>query len=206
MKRFLLACLLVSACATTTLSPLPPVTGSGQRLLGVLVGHMTGTWVSRPETPPITIRIVEFWKGQPNQHWMYVEWVKPGEGSRPIRQRIFRLFENKGRIVAQTFLPPGGGVAYAGEWKKAEPFQGLAPGDLRPLPGCDMEIEDKSQFVFGGGTLARACRADRSEGAERSEFQFTSSEAKNLEQPFAADGREIETPIYDLLRTSREAL
>lgn len=208
MKRFLAACLLATACA----APAPPVTRpdptpAGQRALAVLLGLMVGTWDSRPGTPPVRLRIAEFWKGNPNERWVYLEWVAPGDERRPLRQRIWRLWEGGGRIIAETYLPPGRDpLAHAGEWRNAAPFAAASPRQLRALPGCDLLFENKHDFIFGGGTLEKSCRSDRAgEGSERSEFQFTSSEARNLEQAFDAAGKPLASPIYDLQKTFRDA-
>lgn len=209
MKRLLAACLLLAACA----APSPPATrpeptAAGQRALAILVSLMEGTWESRPDTPPIRLRVVEFWKGKTDARWVYLEWVNPGHEGKPVRQRIFRIWEGGGRIVAESFLPPGRDpLVHAGEWRKPAPFASASPDQLRPLPGCDLDFENKHDFLFGGGTRAPSCRGDRREGAERSEFQFASSEANNLEQAFDAQGRPTpaEPQPYRLLKTSREA-
>lgn len=208
MKRLLAACLLLGACAAPPPSTRPEPTGIGQRALAVMLGLMVGTWESRPDTLPIRLRIAEFWQGRSTDRWVYLEWVKPDDDRRPVRQRIYRIWEGGGKITAESFLPPGPDpLAYAGEWRKPAPFSSVSPDRLQALPGCDLAFENKHDFIFGGGTIAPRCRTDRRDVAgERSEFQFTSSEANNLEQGFDSQGRPAptEVPPYRLLKTSRE--
>jgi hypothetical protein len=211
MKRLLAACLLACACAAPPpKTPQPEPTGQGQREMEVLLALMMGTWDARPGTLPIRLRIVEFWKGKPNEHWVYLEWVKPDDEKQPVRQRIYRFSEGGGTILAQVFLPPGRDPAvHVGEWRNAAPFARYSPRDLRPLAGCDLLFEYRHGAIFAGGTLAKSCRGDRPDPlAERSEFLVTSSESRNLEQAYDASGKPIgvDTPLYDLVKSSREAM
>lgn len=171
----------------------------------VLLGLMTGTWDSRPGKPAIRLRVVEFWKGKPNEHWVYLEHVAPGE-ERVVRQRIFRLSEAGGKITAESYLPADPKAA-VGEWRNAAPFAHSSPSRLRALDDCIVVFEHRHGALFAGGTEGKACRGDRPRVAyERSEFLVTSSEMRNLEQGYDAAGERVagEPAPWDLLRTSRD--
>ena len=133
------------------------------------------------------MRMAEFWKGRANEHWIYVEYVKPTDDGHPVRQRIYRFSESGGTITGTVYAAPRHS---AGEWRKARPFEGQTPADLKELENCRVIFVRQHEALFAGGTDGKACRGDRPDVAyERSEWYLSSSSVRNLEQGYDAAGR-----------------
>jgi hypothetical protein len=193
MKKSLVAlfCFLLAACAgpSTQDAPVAGPTYQGQRVLGMLVSFLTGTWETLPGSTkePMRIRMAEFWKGHANEHWIYAEYVKASDDGHPVRQRIYRFSESDGTINGIVYRVPRHS---AGEWRKARPFEDHAPADLREFENCRVIFTRMHEALFAGGTDGKSCRGDRPDVAyERSEWYLSSSSVRNLEQGYDAAGR-----------------
>lgn len=204
----LVLCILVAACAQPekTATPEPGPTPNGQRELAIVVAFFGGTWdaLALPGHVPMRMRMVEFWKGTPNDHWMYAEYVDPKDESRPVRQRIYRFSERGRLIYGRVYAVPAGRV---GEWRKPQPFADLSPRSLQEMEGCRVIFERRHEALFAGGTDGNRCRGDLPGVAyERSEFFLSSATLKNTEHGFDAAGKRIagQLPPWEFRKTGRE--
>jgi hypothetical protein len=202
----LLACLL-AACAAADRpgSGEGEPTPQGQRELGMLAAFLPGTWdaLPQPGQSATRLRMVEFWKKDKGERWIYAEYVNPAEDARPVRQRIYRFTERGRKIYGDVFKVP---ARFAGEWRKPDPFDGVGPGDLERFEKCRLVFVRQHEALFAGGTEGRECRGDRPGVAyERSEFHLSSATLRHLDQGFDAAGRVVagEARPWELRKTSR---
>jgi hypothetical protein len=193
------ASLLVAACATPpepAPAPASPPrvaregpTPGGQNDLATMMAFFVGNWDAKPGEKPMRLRVVEFWKGSPVR-WLYLEWVLPGDESRPLRQLVWRVAEDGFEAMTTTvYRLPGDASRFTGEWKKPEPFATLKPADLREVEGCRMAGQRSMIAHFVVVTEGNRCPGD-APGVPfmRFEFSITSSELDLLEQPRDAAG------------------
>jgi hypothetical protein len=207
LARLVVPAFLLLSCA----SPLPEAvpTAKGRGDLEVLFSFVTGTWDAKPREPPVRIRMVEFWKGGP-VGWLYLEWVRPGDEAKPLRQLVFRFAERKdGKFETTVHRLPGEAARFAGEWRNPQPFAGLRPADLAEIPGCRMEAYRAMLAHFVAVTQGNKCPGDLP-GVPymRFEFSITSSELDLLEQPRDAAGNvppKSRLEPFRYARISREA-
>lgn len=197
MNRFavLLLSALIAACAAPErATPEEGPTPHGQNELKMFVAFLQGTWDALPKAGqgPMRLRMVEFWRGKPNDHWIYAEYVDPADESRPVRSRIYRFSERARKLYGTVYRVPGEPGRHAGEWRKAKPFDGLSPRDFEPFPGCRLMFQRQQEALFAGGTEGKTCRGDRPGVAyERSEFFMSSATLRNLEQGYDPAGRVV---------------
>lgn len=175
-----------------------------------MVTFLGGTWdtLPAPGAKPVRLRMVEFWQGKPNEHWVYAEYVDPADESRPLRQRIYRFSERGRKIYGTVFRVPGEPGRYAGEWRKPAPFADLSPDRLEEFPGCGLVFQRQHEALFAGGTDGKGCRGDRPDVAyERSEFYLSSATLRNLEHGYDPAGRRIagEARPLEFRKTGRTA-
>ena len=164
-------------------------TYKGQRDLDTLVSFLTGNWDPRPGEPPVRVRVAEFWKGAPVR-WLYVEWVETADESRPTRQLVLRVAEDGQEGMTTTLHRlPGDPARFAGEWRRAKPFEALQPKDLDEVANCRLDTRRTLAAHFALATEGNRCPGDRP-GAPfiRYEFSLSSSELELLEQPRDAAG------------------
>jgi hypothetical protein len=183
-------------------------TYKGQRDLDTLVSFFTGNWDPRPGEPPVRFRVSEFWKGSPVR-WLYVEWVRTDDDLRPTRQLVFRIAED-GREGMTTTVHrlPGDAARFAGEWRKAKPFEALQPRDLAELANCRLKTQRLATAHFTLTTEGNKCPSDGPDAPFMGyEFSLLSSELELLEQPRDAAGKVPPSRLkpYKFARMSREA-
>ena len=139
MKKSLttLVCALLAGCAAPPSSQERPaaaaMTPQAQREMEMLESFLAGTFEMVAQdgskmAAPVMLRHAPFWTDRPGEHWMYAEYVNPGE-AKPFRQRIYKFVQ--GGIV--TYRLPGEPSAFAGEWRKERPFA-ARPAGARGLP------------------------------------------------------------------------
>ena len=192
----LLSASLLAACAAPD-RPDPSEgapTPHGQIELGIIAAFLPGTWESLPQAgqSPMRLRRGEFWKGKAGERWIYAEYANPSDDGKPVRQRIYRLTERGRKIYGEVLRVPGEAWRFAGEWRKAKPFDGLSPRELDPFEKCRLIFQRQQESLFAGGTEGRECRGDRPNVAyERSEFFLSSSSLRNLEQGYDPAGRVV---------------
>ena len=179
----------------------------GQRDLDALVSFFTGNWDPRPGEPPVRFRVAEFWKGSAVR-WLYVEWVELENESRPTRQLVFRVAEDGGEGLTTTVHRlPGDPARFAGEWRKAKPFEALQPRDLDEVANCRLMTRRTLTAHFAFATEGNKCPGDKP-GAPfiRYEFSISSSELELLEQPRDAAGNVPPSRLepFKFARMSRE--
>ena len=193
---------LLAACASAPpQAPAPPAqieppraaregpTAKGQRDLEVLVSFFTGTWDSKPGEPPMRLRVAPFRKGAPVR-WLYLEWVRPSEEGRPVRQLVLRIAEDgEDLMTATVHRLPGDASRFAGEWRKPDPLSAVPIEALGAVAGCRMKAVRAMTAHFTLVTEGTRCPGDvPGSPYMRFEFSLTSSELDLLEQPRDAAG------------------
>ena len=204
MKLGLLpAALLVAACAASS-PPQPAVpeapaapphvanegpTVSGQNDLATMMAFFVGNWDPKPGEQPMRLRVSEFWKGS-SVRWLYLEWVRLADESRPTRRLVFRVSEDGfEKMTTTVHRLPGDPQRFTGEWRKAEPFAALKPSDFRVIEGCRLKTQRSMIAHFVMVTDGNRCPGDvPGVPFMRFEFSITSSELDLLEQPRDASG------------------
>ena len=188
MRRALAAvALALAGCAAAPSREVVISTPAGQRDLEVLVSFFTGNWDSKPNDPPMRLRVAEFWKGSAVR-WLYLEWRRPGEAS-PSRQLALRVGEaDAGNMSAAVFRIPDA-ARHAGEWARPQPFASLGPQDLRLVADCGMRVVRTMTMHFTLVTEGNRCPGDMPGSPYmRFELSVTSSDLDILEQPRDSGG------------------
>ena len=199
----IVAAALLAACASAPAPPAPAAavavdpprvakegpTPKGQRDLDVLVSFFTGTWDSKPGEPPMRLRVAPFRNGAAVR-WLYLEWTRPDEEARPVRQFVLRVAEDGEDLLTATLHRlPGDAARFAGEWRKAEPLSAVPAEALRGVPGCRLRAVRAMTAHFTLVTEGNRCPGDvPGSPYMRFEFSLTSSELDLLEQPRDAAG------------------
>lgn len=196
-----LALATLAACASVApapdLFPAQGATPTGQRQLALLASFLPGHWRSSKSTTevvdptPTTLHQVRFWADRPGEFWLYAEYSRESEEDRPYRQRVYRLGENAGRLLAIEYLLPGEPGRFAGEWRREKPFAGLSPADLVERAGCRVEFHE-GMFIFVGNTVGKACAPLAGNAAYEQVFHFVSSGVlKTWDRGFDAAGTQV---------------
>jgi CpeT/CpcT family (DUF1001) len=204
---------LLAACATAPVAlPQAAVTTlEGQRQIELAGMFLTGSWrsiVPRPgegDPTPTRLILARIWPDIPNEYWIYAEYLPPDD-ARPSRQRLYRLREEGGRVVALTYALPGKPGDFAGEWSKENPFAGVKPGSLRERANCRILIEPVFESTFKGRPVGSGCAGDREGVAtETTAFDLTSVELSLWTQGFDASGKRVvgEAGPLELRKMSR---
>jgi CpeT protein len=198
------ACLAICACSAPAPVAMPEdshPTPAGQGYLSLLVRFMTGTFETISQesrlgiSTPQKLRGVPIWKDQSGAAWMYVEYAQAGQEEAPFRQRIYRFTESDGLITAAVFELPGDPRRFVGEWRKAAPFAGFTPADLRERPGCRIEFIPQMDVLFNGGRKGDACHGEFP-GAhhDHAEFYLSSSTLRTHEDGRDSAGKHVSGP------------
>lgn len=167
MKR-LLPVLLAAAASVQAADPFPKdeTTVSGQRDLEMFASFFEGTFepVADGDVPaqPVRLRHVRLWPERPAERWYLVEYTPMGAGAKPIRQRIYRVGESGGEILAIVHDVPKGGVP-------------VDPRGLQERRGCRIRFERQQLTLFGGGTVGRKCVPEDAKAAYESTDYYLSS-------------------------------
>jgi hypothetical protein len=217
MKAIACLALALAACASAppVVSEAPPTEQQLQEL-ALALSFIPGTFETfaepnvQSDSTPVRIRHARFWPERRNEGWIYVEYAYANDDAHPFRQRIYRLRPAPGSpgVVLTVFGLPGAAQSYAGEWRKARPFEAIAPGDLREVPGCSIVLERQMEMVLAGGTSGAGCHALFSDADhDHWEFQFTSSSLRLWEMGVDANGRRVAGPggAWETRRMAREA-
>lgn len=200
MKSLLaVLCLALAGCATAPVArnEMPVTTLEGQRQLELVGVFLTGSWRSivpragEGDPTPTRLMLARIWPDIPGEYWLYAEYLPPEE-ARPSRQRLYRLREEGGRIVATTYALPGNAPDFAGEWSKENPFANVKPASLRERENCRILIEPVFETSFKGRPVGSGCAGDR-EGVvtETTAFDLTSVELSLWTQGFDASGKRV---------------
>jgi len=182
--------------------------------LGLALYIMPGTFVTIGEsrvvgdtTSRVRIRHARFWKERRDEGWLYAEYVPMDDDAHPFRQRIYRIRPVHGQngVIVDAYAVPDA-ASHVGEWRKARPFEAIAPGSLVELPGCRMRIERQMEMVLAGGTVGHECHGGvPGVDHERWEFQFTSSSMRTAEFGLDAAGKSAIAPVgpWEMRRISQ---
>jgi hypothetical protein len=205
MRSPLLALFLVAACATQPSQP--PIaheasTPGGQRTLETMMSFFVGNWDPLPDQPATRLRVLEFWKGTAVR-WVYLEWVRVADDSKPTRQFVARITEDSAAKMKANVYRLVDPARFAGEWKKEEPFRTLSLADLREVPACAMIGQRPMIAHFVLVTEGNQCPGDMPGVPNmRLEFSITTSELDLLEQPRDAAGN-LPPGLLDPFRFNR---
>ena len=207
--------LLAAACAATPEPPKPErnlhgtaPTPSGQRELALVMGFFPGTYesIAQAKGPGVgtRMRVASIFpeRAKRGEHWFYVEHTKIADDAHPFRQRIYRFTEAGRKFSGDVFALPGDPRQFVGEWKKAKPFEGYSPEQLREYPGCRLDLGQMT-MMFWARTSGKACRAEHPEAAHEFTEMFASNVGmKNGEQAYDPAGRLIagEPGVWDFRR------
>jgi hypothetical protein len=216
MKAVACLALVLAACASAPAVSEPPATEQQLQELALALSFIPGTFETfaapnvQSDSTPVRIRHARFWPGHRNEGWIYAEYTYPNDDAHPFRQRIYRVRPAPASpgVVLTVYELPGPAPRYVGEWRKARPFEGMAPGDLREVPGCTIVLERQMEMVLAGGTTGSGCHGTFA-GADHDhwEFQYTSSSLRLWEMGRDAQGRRVAGPggAWETRRMAREA-
>lgn len=204
MKCLLLSLAIgITSVDAVSADPFPrdAATGPGQRDLAVVTSFFEGSFdpvKEAVESPVLVLRHVRLWPERTGEHWFLVQYLARGEVAKPLWQRIYRLGESGGEVLAVVYdLPPAPAQA---------PFQAVKPETLVERPGCRIRFERQQLTIFAGGTVGRKCRSGEPQVAyEMTDYFLTSSSLRTWTQGFDPAG----TPVWQLsgapLETRRTA-
>jgi hypothetical protein len=195
--------LVALALAGCALQPAPDPfpaearTGLATRRAGILASYMEGRFESiaqegeRVDSRPVVLHVVRLWPEREAEFWFYEEYAAAETPDKPYLQRVRRMGEASGDILAAEFyfLPrPAGSLV--GEWRKEKPFEGIDPAKLERRVGCRVEIFLSNMVLFNGATQNGACPGELPGVArERLEFFQSSSSLRIWDQGWDSSGR-----------------
>jgi hypothetical protein len=183
-------------------APDPVAAVRAQRDLEILAAFLEGTWDTVPQAEkqgvsiPMRLRFARLWPERSGEYWFYAEYVNPADERQVLRQRIFRWTRDGERIESLLYRLPGDAASFAGEWRKARPFERVDPAGLREAEGCRSLWTRQMESVYAGGTLGNGCRGDRPEVRhEHSDFYVSSTSIRGWIRGLDASGKQVEGPI-----------
>jgi hypothetical protein len=189
-------------------------TSKGARDVELLASFLVGTWESVAQAPgagdstPVRMRSVRFWMERAGEFWVYSEYEKPSDSGRPYRQRIYRLGEAGGVLTTLVYEIPGEAQRFAGEWRKAKPFEEFSPQGLHERGGCRI-LWVRQVIMYSGGTLGKQCPGSALGAAyETEEFLLTSATLRTWQRGFDSNGTQVSGSMdgpLDLRRLSSMA-
>jgi hypothetical protein len=172
-----------------------------QRDIELLASFLEGTWETIPQeapygdSTPMRLRIARVWPEKTGEFWLYAESVDPANEAQVLRQRIYRLRLEDGKVTSRMYRLPGDPRSFAGEWRKERPFAGVAPASLVEFEGCRVLWLRQLETLFAGGTEGRSCGSDVAGVAnEHSDFYLASASLRALIQGFDASGKQVWGP------------
>jgi hypothetical protein len=173
-----------------------------QRDLEILAVFLEGTWDTVPQaekqgvSTPMRLRFARLWPERSGEYWLYAEYVNPADERQVLRQRIFRWTRDGDRIESRLYRLPGDAASFAGEWRKARPFERVDPARLREAEGCRSLWTRQMESVYAGGTLGNNCQGDRPEVRhEHSDFYVSSTSIRGWIRGLDASGKQVDGPI-----------
>jgi hypothetical protein len=154
-RAIALACALVNATGVAW--------AGGADLLDEFMRLQAGTFSSEaqaaqdPAYAVATWHIAEIWAGRrADERWFYSEsWMKGAPA--PYMQRISRVTQDGGTIVARRYSIPDAG-RFVGAWHDSKLVDSLEAADLTEMVGCDAVITRAGAGRFEGGTVGDRCR------------------------------------------------
>ncbi len=183
----------------------------GQRQLALVGSFLTGAWRSIPppngvgDPTPTRLMHARVWPDIAGEYWIYAEYL-PVDGDTPYRQRLYRLREDGGHIIARTYALPGNPADFRGEWRKERPFARVDPKSLRERENCRIQFDILFESSFMARPVGDKCASDRPGVAtETTGFDVTSSELSAWTQGFDAAGKRVmgEAGPLELRKMSR---
>jgi hypothetical protein len=201
--------LVLAACAAPEVAkvsaPLPAVDPldavRAQRDLELLMTYLQGTWETIPQpsgegdSTPMRLRFARLWPERDGEYWLYAEYVKTGDESRALRQRIFGFKREGAVIVGRSYRVPGDSASSVGEWRKERPFAGSSPASLSEIEGCRAVWVKQAESLFAAGTTGSSCRGDLPEVRdEHSDFYLGSTSLRSWIRGLDPSGKQVTGP------------
>lgn len=168
MKRILLIAVLI--LITGRLSAQVEINDNSEKRgvddLTLLSSYMQGTFTSEEQSKNdttyfnIVLRMKRIWTERTDGIWLYVEQAVATSEAKPYRQRVYRLLRtDDGAIESAVFTFPDA-IKYAGEWKKDNPLETLAPADLMQRKNCSVFLTRNDDNTFSGSTRGKGCESE----------------------------------------------
>jgi hypothetical protein len=216
MNRLLVACcLLVAGCASGPgpRAPTGTPTAADIRTLGVIMGHLPGTFDSIAQDkgapgPGVRMRWAPFWREreEKGEYWFYVEHSRIAEDPKPFQQRIYRFIAFDNNFYADIYALPGDPKDFVGEWRKPQPFAAFKPDELHEYAGCRHKVGHMT-MMFWARIETKTCHAEHPEVAyETSEIFASSVGMKQGTFGWDAAGKKVlgESSVWDFRRYTTE--
>jgi len=186
-------------------------TATGDRDLERLFGMMQGSFSSERQSKAdtsylnISLHMVPIWPGR--GHYLYVEQALFARQEAPYRQRVYHVYRSgPGTFVSAIYLLPDEG-RWAGAWKDPAAFEGLSPGELTPLEGCEVHLKKTGRNRFAGATREGNCPSVlRGAAYTTSEVEIVPGRMVSWDRGYNQQGQQVWGAAkggYSFLRSSR---
>ena len=164
------------------------------QLAEYLIGSFSSEEQSKADTQFFDIRleIIPIWTDRKDAIWIYVEQASASALSKPYRQRIYRLTEQReGQFVSEVYTLPEP-EKFAGAFKDAGKFSQLTPDQLSLRTGCSVSLRQASDTLFTGQTTGTGCGSDlRGASYATSEVSLSPFGMVSWDRGYDATGKQV---------------
>ncbi len=175
-----------------------------------LVGSFSSEDQAKADTQFFDIRleIVPIWNERKDAIWLYVEQASASSLSKPYRQRVYRLTEQReGQFLSDVYTLPEP-EKFAGGFKDSSRFAQLAPDQLTLRTGCGVSLRKVNDTLFTGQTTGTGCSSElRGASYATSEVSLSPSGMVSWDRGYDASGKQVwgaKTSGYSFKRVSRK--
>ena len=98
------------------------------------------------------------WSDRSDGIWLYSELAESGREGRPLQQLVYRVNDDlSGGIVIESYRLPGNPGRFLGDWQAPRAFNVIEPMNLKPQPGCRINLKRDSSGGLSGAGSGTAC-------------------------------------------------
>ena len=153
----------LTACAPGVVGApeeLPPFSNNCQLCARWMEGSFTDANRdgSNGKTGTYWLHQARIWPSRSDGIWIYSEFVRDQATDSPLQQVVFRVNDNlAGGIVVKTYRLPGNPMRFLGDWRTPRMFNAIEPMNLKPQPGCRIDLKRDSSGALSGSGSGSEC-------------------------------------------------
>lgn len=138
-------------------------------VLHQLAEWMEGSFSNREQAESDTsffdaqLHVKRIWTKRKDEYWFYLEQSIVKFPERPFRQKVLRILRKNTDTIECKMFEIEHAINFAGEWKKNNPLQSLAPDSLFERIGCGVSfVWNEEKKVYVSSSKKNTCIGDLS--------------------------------------------